>query len=156
MLSGSFAGQWIYPKVPTETYSVGSSVPKPVQQKADVKKKITFDKDSLTKVLRKEHIEKFCKIEDRLIEEMYFDENGKWVKSLDECAALINRMIRREFCTYAAYKKNGAENWITKVLKPFFEERYKIKFTSQMQRGYRNHAKLDGYLLFINSYFADL
>ena len=107
--------------------------------------KVTFNSDyetdSLTKIFLPDAVAAYIEIEKRLLEDKYLDKRCKWIKSrtLEECAGLINKLLIKG---YIRLKKNGHDKWITKTCKPFFEDRYGIKFTKQMQRAYRISNKL--------------
>lgn len=90
-------------------------------------------------------IEIFLDIESRLKNENFIGLDGKWNTTKEECAALIIKLLEKR---YIKKPSTNAENWIAKELKVFFERRYCIKFSKQMQHGYR--AKLKGHFVWID------
>ncbi len=107
---------------------------------------VKYETESLKEVLLPDIIPKFIYYEKRLLEEQYIDNNCSWTKSLDECAALINKFLTKEILRH---KKTGYEKWVTKTCKPFFEKRYNIKFSKQMQPTYRKQSKLSALFTWI-------
>ncbi len=119
--------------------------PNLVEKKLKMSDRPSFSKAALSQVLSSDVIDKFIELENRLIDDGYFNEHGKWIKTSDECAAFINKLIVRRYFL----QKRNFETWITKTCKPFFENRYQILFTRQMQYKYRNSNKLAPYFRFI-------
>lgn len=107
----------------------------------------SFPKEKLGAIFFADAIEAFLKIEDRIINDGYFNSDGQWTKPLDECAAFIQKLFANK---YLLPKKKGI--WITKVCKPFFEDRYKVRFTKQMQPRYRQDNKLSSYFTWIDRF----
>ena len=108
-----------------------------------------YETDSLVEIFLPDAAEKYKEIEKRLLDEKYIDKHGKWIppRTLDECAGLINRLLIKG---YIIHKKIGYENWVAKTCKPFFEKRYGVKFTKQLQHAYRNNNKLSAFFLRID------
>lgn len=106
-----------------------------------------FDPETLKEIIFDANISKFLDYEQRLIDALYFDEQGTWLKSKIELVAFI--MIL-ENSKYFKKKITG------KILhfsdySNFFEKRYKIDISQQSKPSKRKNINLSGYFYFITS-----
>lgn len=123
-----------------------------VQERIDNRqdaKKLPAKVEGLDGVILESAIQEFVEIEQQLYEQGYIDSGYRWLKKADDCAGFLNRIILRGYCRKV---RPGMELWITKTLKPFFENRYDIIFTKQMQQTYRKGKKLRNHFLWIEQY----
>lgn len=125
---------------------------KSVQERIDNKRdanRLPVKVHGLDGVILESAIQEFIEIEQQLYEQGYIDIGYRWLKKTDDCAGFLNRIILRGYCKKV---RPGMELWITKTLKPFFEERYDIIFTKQMQQTYRKGKKLRNHFLWIEKH----
>jgi len=104
-----------------------------------------FEPKTLKEIIFDAHINTFLDYEQRLIDALYFDEQGTWLKSKNELVAFImildnNRYFKKKITGKTLHFSDYSN---------FFERRYKIDISQQSKPSKRKNINLSGYFLFI-------
>ncbi len=98
--------------------------------------------DSLNDIFFPAAITAFKDCEKQLLELRFLSTNYEWEKTLDECAAFIIVLFEKNLLKKPV-KKGQINIRYSKSFKPFFEQRYGVKFTKQLQPRYRTSKSID-------------
>lgn len=100
--------------------------------------------DSLNDIFFPAAITAFKDCENQLLELRFLSTNYEWEKTLDECAAFIIVLFEKNLLKKPV-KKGQINIRYSKSFKPFFEQRYGVKFTKQLEPAQRVSKRIEFY-----------
>ncbi len=100
--------------------------------------------DSLNDIFFPAAITAFKDCENQLLELRFLSTNYAWEKTLDECAAFIIVLFEKNLLKKPV-KKGQINIRYSKSFKPFFEQRYGVKFTKQLEPAQRVSKRIEFY-----------